>query len=200
MATINLTMRQGATFEYTFRWETAPIVYKAITAITATAPVSITAAAHGLVSGWRSSVVSVQGMTEINSTPPLRARDYHLVSVVDADTITLNAVNAAEYTPYTGGGYLQYNTPKDMSGYTARMQIRTRVRGAVLIELTTENGGILIDNVGKTIDLVIEDEELEALDSQSGVYDLEMISATGEVTALAQGTVSISAEVTIPVV
>ena len=73
----DLTIQQGKTFTLVLRWETEPIVYKAITAIAQTAPVRITAAGHGLVDGWRAAVVSVKGMAEINAenTPP-RGDDY----------------------------------------------------------------------------------------------------------------------------
>ena len=64
------------------------------------------------------------------------------------------------------------------------------------MELTTENGGIAIDNAAKTITLTISAEDTEAIDWTSGVYDLEMISDTDEVTAILTGRVSVSQEIT----
>ena len=71
---LNLQIRQGETFQRIIRWETPPFVYKSISAITRAAPARVTAATHGLTTGWRAVVVSANGMEEINAvnTPPER--------------------------------------------------------------------------------------------------------------------------------
>lgn len=196
--TKNLIIRQGKTFSLVLRWETEPIVYKAISAITQTAPVSITATAHGVPDGWNVAVVSARGMTEINAeSDPPDAADYHKATVVDANTIELNDVNASEYRAYTSGGYVQYNTPHSLAGYTARMTIRTSVGGTELLSLTTENGGIDIDDTAKTIVLTISATDTAAItDWTRGVYDLELVSSGGVVTGLAAGSVRVIKEVT----
>jgi len=193
----DLTIQQGKTFALVLRWETEPIVYKAITAITQTAPARLTVTGHGAPDGWRVAVVSVKGMTEINAanTPP-RSTDYTPVTVLDADTVELNEVNAAGFHAYTSGGYLQYNTPVDLTGYTARMAIKDKIGGTVLHSMTTENDGIALDNTKKTITLTVAATETDDFVWTRGVYDLEMVSPTGVVTALISGRVSISKEVT----
>lgn len=197
MAASDLVIEQGKTFSKILRWETGPVVYRPITGITQTAPASITCPAHGLVNGWRAAVVSVKGMTQINasSTPP-KAKDYNKVTVIDTNTIELNAVNAADFKAYTSGGYLQYNTPVDMSGYSARMAIKDKVGGTVLLSLTTANNRIVLDNTAKTIRLVISATDTAAITWAKGVYDLEMVAITGEVTKLLSGAVSVAKEVT----
>lgn len=199
MAAYNpITIQQGRTFSRVLRWEAPPIIYKAITAILNSAPVRITAAAHGIPEGWRVAIVSVKGMTEINAeSNNLRDKDYHPATVVDANTIEINDINAAEYKTYLSGGYLQYNTPVDLAGFTARMTISDKKGGTELLKLTTENGGITIDNATKKITLLIEADDTAALTWIRGVYDLEMVSATGVVTALLYGEVTVKREITV---
>lgn len=192
-----LDVLQGATFTFVFRWETTPIVYKAITAILAQAPARLTVPGHGLTEGWRAAVQSVRGMRQINAVndPPEDA-DYHPVTVVDANTIELNDVNAASYSTYSGGGYLRFNTPVDLAGYTARMKVKDRVGGTELLLLDTSNSRIAIDSAAKTITLTLAANDTDDLAFTSAVYDLEMVSATGVVTRIAQGKFIVSKEVT----
>jgi hypothetical protein len=193
----DLIIQQGKTFSRLLRWEVPPIVYKAITAITKTAPVRLTVVGHGIPAGWRATVVSAKGMKEINAvnTPP-RGKDYHRATVIDVDTVEFNDVNAANYTAYTSGGYLQYNTPVDLTGMTARMTIKDRVGGTELASFTTENGGIDIDTAAYTITLYMAAADTAAFTWRRGVYDLEMVSADGTVTLLLYGDVSVEKEVT----
>lgn len=187
---------QGKTWSQVVRWETEPIVYKAITGITQAAPVRITAAAHGIPDGWRAAVVSVKGMTEINASNPPKAKDFHPVTVVDVNTVEFNDVNAADYKAYVSGGYLQYNTPVSLTGYTARMAIKDKLGGTVLKSLTTENSGITINTTDKTITITISATDTTAFTWKKGVYDLELVSPTGVVTQLLSGSVALVFEVT----
>jgi len=190
----NFTILQGETWQRVIRWEQPPLIYKPITAIVATAPVSITAASHGLVSGWRAAVVSAGGMVEINAANwPLRDSDYHQATVTDTNTITFNDINAANYTPYTSGGFLVYNTPVDLTGFTANMDIKSRIGGAILTSLTTANSGIVLSTSNKTITLVMAAAVTDVL-TWKAVYDLDLISATGVVTPLYTGSLSVQQE------
>jgi hypothetical protein len=192
----DLQIKKGKTFRRVLRWEVMPIVYKAITEIGKVAPVSITAVGHGIPDGWRATVESAKGMDEINarSKPPAQS-DYHKATVVDADTVEFNDVNAASFSDYRGGGYLRYNTPADMAGFTARLVVKDTIGGTVLLELTTENGGIEIDNTAKTITLLVEAADSAEFEFEAGVYELEMISAGSEVTSLVSGNVTVQQEV-----
>ena len=198
-ATKDLTISQGRTFSLALRWESPPVVYKPITAITQTAPVRLTVPAHGLPDGWRVAVTNVKGMTEINAEAnKLTSRDYHQATVVDANTIEINDINAAGFKAYTSGGYIQYGTPVDLTGFTARMAIKNKVGGTELMTLTTENDRIAIDASAKVISLTIEAEDTEPLTWTTGVYDLEMVSGAtpAVVTALLSGRVTVTKEVT----
>ena len=197
MATkLNLTIRQGETFTRIIRWETLPYIYKAITAIQQSAPARLTAVAHGLKSGWRAAVVSVKGMRQINAqNDPPRDGEFKPVTVVDVDTVTFNSVNSAEYSAYSSGGYLMFYTPVDMTGYTARLTIKDRIGGTVLLQLVSPTD-IVIDNTEHTITVTVTATATAALAFTKGVYDMEMVSPTGVVTTIFSGSVVVTKEVT----
>lgn len=174
--TQDLSLQQGKTQPIVLRCETETIIYKAITAIQQTAPIRLTVTGHGAVQGWRGAVTNVKGMTEINGIAnELKSSDYHPITVVDADTVEFNDVNAAGFKAYVSGGYLQYNTPMDLTGYAARLQIRNKKNGAtMLFEMTTENGLVAIDNTLKTVTLYFDAIDFTNLTWKKGYYELEL--------------------------
>lgn len=194
---LDLVIAKGKTFTYVVRWESETISYAPITAATQAAPVVLTSPAHGIPNGWRAAVVSVKGMVQLNAAnDPPKDKDYHAVTVVGANQVALNAVNSSGYKPYTAGGYLQFFTPIDLSGYTARMSIKDKVGGTELIRLDTTNSRIELNNTDKTITLTISATDTAAMAWSKGVYDLELVSAAGVVTALLAGRVTVTTEVT----
>ena len=198
-ATKDLTIQQGRTFSLALRWESPPIVYRPITAIAQTAPARLTVPTHGVPDGWRVAITNVKGMTEINAEAnKLTSRDYHQATVLDANTIEINDINAAGYKAYTSGGYIQFNTPVDLTGFKARMKIKNRVGGTTLYTLTTENGALAIDAAAKIITIDISESDTAAMTFTTGVYDLEMVSGAtpAVVTALLSGRVTVTKEVT----
>lgn len=95
-------------------------------------------------------------------------------------------------------------TPVDLTGMTARMQVRETINATEeLLELTTENGGIVLGDEDGTIDLLISADDTEDLaptittgiNAKFPVYDLELINGD-EVTRLFEGRFEIVAEVT----
>lgn len=125
---MTITIKKGKTFSRVLRPTALPYIYKAITAITKTAPVQITSTGHGAVNGQLAAVVSVNGMIQINAkdSPP-RDADYHAVTVIDPNTVSINDINAAEFSTYTSGGYLQFKTPLAMAGATVRRSYKNRL-------------------------------------------------------------------------
>lgn len=88
-------------------------------------------------------------------------------------------------------------TPIDLTGCTARMQVRSDVDSpTVLLTFTTENGGIALGGAAGTVDLLVSDADTSAIAWEGGVWDLEIVHPGGEVTRLAEGTISVSPEVT----
>ena len=193
----NLTIQQGKTFQFVLRWETTPIIYKPISGITQAAPAALTVIGHGVPNGWRVAVTNVKGMTEINATAnAVKDKDYHVATVGTVDTITLNDVNAMGFKAYQSGGVIQYNTPVDLTGFTASMTIKDKKGGTSKLALTTENSRIVINTTAHTVLLTIDAVTTAGFTWATGVYDLEMISATGVVTLLSYGSVTVEKEVT----
>jgi hypothetical protein len=102
-----------------------------------------------------------------------------------------------------GATYSQVITYKDngvavnLTGYTARMQVRATLESAsTLVELTTANSRIALGGTAGTITLTISATDTAALTSGRGVYDLELVSGSGIVTRLLQGVATISRNVT----
>jgi hypothetical protein len=87
--------------------------------------------------------------------------------------------------------------PLNLTGYTARMQLRTAYTSPnVAMELTTENGRIVITPLTGKIALNAPASITTNLIAQRYVYDLEMVSGSGYVTRVVQGDAVISPEVT----
>lgn len=84
-----------------------------------------------------------------------------------------------------------------LTGYTARLAIRSSYAAPTeLIRLTTENGSITIDDANGVINLAITSANTANLPASNSVYDLELISPSGMVERLIEGTVRITPEVT----
>lgn len=179
----------GATFQPVLRWGSDVLTSKAITGITQAAPAVVTAIGHGVPNGWQVAVVSAKGMIQINAGNfPPRGSDWQKAAVLTADTVQLNSVNSADYTAYSSGGFLVYNTPITLTGMTARMVIKDAPGGTVLATLT-EVSGITLDNTAKTISISLA---TAALTWTLGYYDLELTDTGSVVTQLLSGTISIS--------
>lgn len=197
----NLTIIQGADFNKVWRWGIDPPVYKTITGAAKTAPLRLTVASHGITQAqWPISIANVLGMTKINAVnkPAQTADDYVLATVVDANTLAVNSINAAGYSTYTSGGTIQYPTPATLSGHTARMQIRASVASTTtLLSLTTTDSTLVLSAAQSTIAIAIPAATTAAITWASAVYDLELITtATGAVTRFASGRVKVVKEVT----
>lgn len=195
---LKLTLQKGKTFRHTVRWESDVFAYAAISAISRGAPCRITTQGnHGLPDGWRVAVTSAGGMEEINASanPPVEA-DYRIATVVAANQIEFNDMDSSLFGAYTSGGYLRWRAPQDLTGFTGWMTIKDRIGGVVLLTLTTANGGISINASNKTIELFVSATDTAAFAWKGGVYDLELISPSLEVTALLSGSVTVLPEVT----
>lgn len=191
-AKINFKIYQGSTFAEVLRWESSTKTYIPITAIDKSAPLVVTAPAHGVPPEWRVKFTNIVGMTDLNSND-----NYYQVTSVTTDTLTINSVNSLGFKAYTSGGIVEYNTPINLAGYTARMQLRSNLSSPdVITELTTENGGIVINNTTKTITLNISATDTGAFTFSSAVYSLELISSGGQVTPFCSGTFTLTKEVT----
>lgn len=84
-----------------------------ITAITLTGtdPVAIESTTHGLTTGDTVLIAGVVGTTELND-------NRYVVTVVDADNITLDSTDSSNFTAYTSDGTVQKVTSDDFEGDT----------------------------------------------------------------------------------
>jgi hypothetical protein len=88
--------------------------------------------------------------------------------------------------------------PLDLTGYTARMQVRPAPkRTPIFLSLTTENSGITLGGTAGSIVIEASDELTAALDFNNAYYDLEMISPTDRPLKLLKGKVSLYKEITV---
>lgn len=89
------------------------------------------------------------------------------------------------------------NVPVNLTGYTARMQVRRSYTDTVIqLAMTTESGSITLGGSAGTINVVSAATATEDIAARAGVYDLELMSSDGVVTRLVEGKVTIKPEVT----
>lgn len=87
--------------------------------------------------------------------------------------------------------------PYDLTGYTARMQCRKTYKNTTkILDLTTENGGLAITALEGKIEIIISDTITSAITDQMGVYDLELVDASGNPKKFIRGTIKFTEEVT----
>lgn len=87
--------------------------------------------------------------------------------------------------------------PIQLYGYAARMQVRPSTNSStVIVSLTQANLGISLDGASGGILLQLTAEQTNALPVRKAVYDLELVSPSGFVTRLLEGTFTIVPQVT----
>jgi hypothetical protein len=93
--------------------------------------------------------------------------------------------------------WLTDGVPVNLTGYTAKMQVRETAASAdVLLEASTANGKIAIAADAGRVTITLSATETAALEWRSGKYDLELTSPSGTVYRLLKGYVEVSQEVT----
>lgn len=89
------------------------------------------------------------------------------------------------------------NSPVDLSGYEARMQVRRSASSPdVLLEASTSNNRIQLDAAAGRFTLVLSADVTAAIEWSRGRYDIELRSPDGDVTRIVQGEITVSKEVT----
>lgn len=87
--------------------------------------------------------------------------------------------------------------PEDLTGCSARLQVRERRQGQVLISATTANGGIYFtDAAAGKFTVEFSDEATDLLTMRRAKYDLEVEYPSGDVVRIIQGAVTINANIT----
>jgi len=90
----------------------------------------------------------------------------------------------------------QGGSPINLTGYSARMQIRRSYDAAPILTLTSPSSGITLGGALGTIRVQISYTTTESLASGQYLYDLEITSAGDVRDRLLSGTFSVSREVT----
>lgn len=84
----------------------------------------------------------------------------------------------------------------DLSGHTARMQLRRDIKApSSVLSLTTENGKIALGGTTGTITLTLEAADTATLQHDC-VYDLEIVTPTGKPYRVIGGSIKVNPEVT----
>lgn len=84
----------------------------------------------------------------------------------------------------------------NITGYTARMQLRSLPNDAYAVLTLTESSGITIDGPTGTLAVRITAAQTAAIIAGPYYYDLEITSPTGVKTRIVQGELNVNAEVT----
>ena len=92
------------------------------------------------------------------------------------------------------------STPLDLTGKTARMQIRkTKKAFSVIAELTTENGRIVLGGTDGSITITLDAIATTTLNNGKGldaVYDIELVTSSTVIDRVLEGKIKLDREVT----
>lgn len=194
-----LTITRGKTLELAFLYADEQLVYRPITAMPSKAPVRLSVAGHGIPDGWQVRIESVTTPVELNTA----ADESVAASLVDVDTIELNALNGSAWRALGVGGVVIFNKPVDLTGWSARAAVRDRVGGTLQFTwdsnaLNTPDALITVDLAAHAFVLHMSADQAAALTWSKGVWELEAIDPTGRVyQVIGVSNVMVSCEVVI---
>jgi hypothetical protein len=86
--------------------------------------------------------------------------------------------------------------PINLTGYTARMQVRASYDSATSVLALTNGSGLTLGGAAGTITLAVSATQSASVAAANYVYDLELQSGGGEVVRLVEGTLTVTPEVT----
>ena len=181
---LSVTWRRGSSVEIPIRIESDVWEYADIQTIDNGSPVKITAASHGIKDQWRVAVQNAKVLTDLNAeNNPPKDSELRIATVVDANSVEFNSINASGMKTHTANtGQLAYYKPLDLSSYTsARMDIKQKVGGAILVTLNTTDTTLEIDSVSCAIWMFPSIEQTLLLPAGEYVFDVEMIDGAGRV-------------------
>jgi hypothetical protein len=206
-----LTAIVGDTYSRVVRWADGDVlVKKAITGITRARIAVITAVGNGLQNGWPFTIQSVVGMMEINNVvletnengapksfgTGANGKLTYEASAVTADTVSLNDVNSLDFTAYSSGGVIIYETPKSLAGLTAKMMFKSDPDDVTALVTLINTDGIVIDDSAKTIIFTLSSARSTTLGTGVFYFDLQLTDAGGIVTTIVKGTLTLTKQTT----
>lgn len=186
-ATLDLALEQGATFRRTLTWKTgttpvlvnltgytARMMLKATPVRNASRIVAISKASPGVVTTQEAHKLKTGQSVVLPGVGGMIELTSRYTITVITDTTFSIGVNTTAYTTYTSGGTVAF---------------------ASITTTANNDGSITLGGALGTIDLYIKDTTTDVL-TVGGVYDLEMIAGSTDVTRLVQGKYSLSLNVT----
>jgi hypothetical protein len=85
--------------------------------------------------------------------------------------------------------------PVDLTGYSARMQVRADYGAPLLLELGTGDGGIALGGAEGTIELFIGAADTAKIAWEEAIYQMELTAPNGDVLRKLAGNVNVIPEV-----
>ena len=93
--------------------------------------------------------------------------------------------------------YSLNNVPMNLTGFSARMQIREKhTTPHYQLSLTSSNGGLVLGGEAGTIIINVSSTQTTAIHAKEYVYDLELVSSSNLVTRIIEGKFIVTPEVT----
>lgn len=182
----DLCVEVGASFRLPIQWSSLPLVYKDVTASTDSAPLTLTVPSHGLVDGWAVALRDFAGvLKELNAAdwPPTQD-DFRIATVVDANTIVLNEVDAGAYT---SGGIVAYFTPISLAGMSGLFNIYPVPAPVGTPPVPFLSVALEFDDALKTITAALTNVDTATMTSPTYRYAMFVTDVDGVVTVLREG-------------
>lgn len=178
---LRLEIRKGSAENIPIRIESSAWQYANISAVAQSAPLRVTAA-DTPPDGWRAAIMNVKsvGAFAAGSNPP-KDSDLHAVTRIDPTTVEFNAINGAAFRAHAGGGQLAWRLPVDLTPYTdARMNVRDKVRGALLANWSVASGNLELDAAHSSLWLRLKKADAAQLSAKDKVFDIELVRGNGD--------------------
>jgi hypothetical protein len=184
IGTLNLEIRKQDTANLDVAMD-KPGSYIAITGATGTTTITVTCT-QSFTAGEYVHIKNVSGMTDINGTHQITARD--------ATTFTIVLSAATSQTYIANGTAAEYDTAYDLSsGFTAKLDVKADKTGAADLSLTN-GSGITLGN--GTVGIEMTSAQTDTLAAGTYYYDFEITeTSTGVVTTLFEGTITMIQDV-----
>lgn len=112
-------------------------------------------------------------------------------SALEAGATFNHKITWKKETPVDSNIYV----PVDLSSFTAKMQVRKKAGDPVILEFSTLNGRIILNNIGE-ISLLVSAVDTNSLVPDTYKYDLELTSSLNVVTRLIEGSFEIIGQIT----
>lgn len=190
----DFNIEQGSDFTNTFNWYGGGKRMAPIEDIEVGYPTRIQVTAHGLPTVSETPVIisGVKGCPQLNST------DLGIEQMTpDGPDHFLAPISTVNTNWEPGTGEVTWHDVTDISGCTARMQIRKSWHSKdIIYEMTTENSGIKLTVDDASIEIFIPAAITTDFAFAKAFYDIEVIDPAGNITRVVKGQLTLIREIT----